>query len=234
MPKFPTDTPDVTPALDDRILGSDTSNGWIAVDFSVGDIVQLVEDNITVPSDATKEDVANKSTSVSTDKDSNTKYPSVKSVYDWATGFFATIAGSISQVFAVSQLELWHANDTTITRVSAGVVAVEGITLAQTLLPTTATDWATITFNLATNNKHQVTIAGNRTLALSNTTNVPVFSINIKQDATGSRTVTWFSGITWAGGTAPTLSTGANKTDSFGFQQISPDVYLGCVIYQNA
>ena len=68
--------------------------------------MQLVEDNITVPSDSTKEDVSNKSTSVSTDKDSNTKYPSVKSVYDWATGFFATIAGSISQAFAVSQLEV--------------------------------------------------------------------------------------------------------------------------------
>ncbi len=31
-----------------------------------------------------KEDVANKSTSVTTDQASNTKYPSVKSVYDWA------------------------------------------------------------------------------------------------------------------------------------------------------
>ena len=41
---------------------------------------------------ASKEDVANKSTSVSTDQASNTKYPSVKSVYDWAVGLFATIA----------------------------------------------------------------------------------------------------------------------------------------------
>lgn len=37
------------------------------------------------------EDVANKSTSITTDIASNTKYPSVKSVYDWATGLFATI-----------------------------------------------------------------------------------------------------------------------------------------------
>ena len=40
---------------------------------------------------ASKEDVANKSTSVTTDQASNTKYPSVKSVYDWAVGLFATI-----------------------------------------------------------------------------------------------------------------------------------------------
>jgi len=40
----------------------------------------------------TPENVANKSTSVTTDQASNTKYPSVKSVYDWAVGLFATIA----------------------------------------------------------------------------------------------------------------------------------------------
>lgn len=41
---------------------------------------------------ASKEDVSNKSTSVTTDQASNTKYPSVKAVYDWAVGLFATIA----------------------------------------------------------------------------------------------------------------------------------------------
>ena len=39
----------------------------------------------------TPENVANKSTSVTTDQASNTKYPSVKAVYDWAVGLFATI-----------------------------------------------------------------------------------------------------------------------------------------------
>jgi hypothetical protein len=41
---------------------------------------------------ASKEDTANKSTSITTDQASNTKFPSVKSVYDWATGLFATIS----------------------------------------------------------------------------------------------------------------------------------------------
>jgi hypothetical protein len=40
----------------------------------------------------TPENVANKSTSVDTDQASNTKYPSVKAVYDWAVGLFATIS----------------------------------------------------------------------------------------------------------------------------------------------
>jgi len=39
-----------------------------------------------------KEDTDNKSTSVTADQASNIKFPSVKSVYDWAVGLFATIA----------------------------------------------------------------------------------------------------------------------------------------------
>ena len=40
----------------------------------------------------TAENVSNKSISVTTDQASNTKYPSVKAVYDWAVGLFATIS----------------------------------------------------------------------------------------------------------------------------------------------
>lgn len=41
----------------------------------------------------TAENVVNKSISVTTDQASNTKYPSVKSVYDWATSVFQTALG---------------------------------------------------------------------------------------------------------------------------------------------
>lgn len=39
---------------------------------------------------------------------------------------FAALAGSVSQAFSASQIDLGHASDTTITRSSAGVIAVEG------------------------------------------------------------------------------------------------------------
>ncbi|OGT01869.1 MAG: hypothetical protein A2143_02295 [Gallionellales bacterium RBG_16_57_15] len=39
---------------------------------------------------------------------------------------FAALAGSISQAFSASTIELGHATDTTLSRVSAGVVAIEG------------------------------------------------------------------------------------------------------------
>lgn len=88
-------------------------------------------------------------------------------------------------------------------------------------------DGATITFDVEVTDKHMVTLEGNRTLAVSNAHVGQVFMIILKQDATGSRTVTWFSGITWPGGTVPTLTTTANKKDVFNFLCISAGSYLG-------
>lgn len=98
----------------------------------------------------------------------------------------------------------------------------------------TDSDGATITFDLSAGNKHRVTLAGNRILALSNVQSGHVFIVTLIQDATGSRTVTWFSTIAWAGGSAPTLTTTASKADTFGFIQTSTDNYYGFVVGQNA
>lgn len=98
---------------------------------------------------------------------------------------------------------------------------------------TTDVDGATVTFDLSASNKHQVTIAGNRTFALSNPSVGQAFMIKVIQDGTGSRTVTWFSGISWAGGTAPTLTTTASKGDSFGFLCTGSGTYDGFIIGQN-
>ena len=59
--------------------------------------------------------------------------------------------------------------------------------------------------------------AGNITIAVSNPTVGQVFMVEITQDGVGSRTVTWFSTIKWAGGSAPVLTTTASKRDTFGF-----------------
>lgn len=95
------------------------------------------------------------------------------------------------------------------------------------------TDGATITFDLSENSIHSVTLGGNRILALAGGTVGQVFIINLLQDGGGSRTVTWFSGIKWPDGVAPTLSTGASKYDSFGFICIGSGSYLGFIIGQN-
>jgi hypothetical protein len=94
-------------------------------------------------------------------------------------------------------------------------------------------DGATITFDLSAGNKHKVTLGGNRTLALSNVQNGHVFIVRLTQDGSGSRTVGWFSTVNWAGGSAPTLTTTAGKSDTFGFIQTAADTYDGYVIGMN-
>lgn len=97
----------------------------------------------------------------------------------------------------------------------------------------TATDDATVTFDLSYGNLQKVTLGGNRTLTVSNVSTGQCFIIKLIQDSTGGRTVSWFSGISWAGGSAPTLTTTANKADVFGFICTGTNTYDGFVVGQN-
>lgn len=111
-----------------------------------------------------------------------------------------------------------------------------GVVTVLSNLPNTlyvATDGSTVTFDFDANGTLQiVTLGGNRTLAFTITAN-KTFSITLKQDATGSRTVTWPTGISWAGGTAPTLTPTAAKSDTFVFIRTGSGAYLGFVAGQN-
>lgn len=95
-----------------------------------------------------------------------------------------------------------------------------------------ASDGATITFNLANGAIHSTTLGGNRTLAVSNPTAGQSFMVILKQDGTGSRTVTWWSGIKWIDATVPTLTTTASRTDIFMFFYDGTD-YYGTIVGQN-
>jgi len=102
---------------------------------------------------------------------------------------------------------------------------------AQTYTPSAA---GTATLDLSLGDQHYITMpAGNITIALSNDTNNQIFLVSILQDGTGSRTVTWFTTIRWAGGSAPTLTTTASKRDVFGFIRTGSGTYDGFVIGQN-
>ena len=98
---------------------------------------------------------------------------------------------------------------------------------------TTDSDGATVTFDMSASNVHQVTLAGNRILVVSNTSTGQLFIIKLIQDGSGSRTVTWFSTIKWAGGTTPTLTTTASKADTFGFIVTGSNTFDGFIIGQN-
>jgi len=95
---------------------------------------------------------------------------------------------------------------------------------------TSDSDAATITFDMTSSNLHTVTLGGNRTLAVSNVSVGQWFYIRLLQDGSGSRTVTWFSTIKWPGATAPTLTTTANRVDSFAFFCTSSGNYDGYIV----
>lgn len=102
---------------------------------------------------------------------------------------------------------------------------------AQTYSPAGA---GTATLDLSLADQHYVTFpAGNITIALSNDTNNQIFLVSLTQDSTGSRTVTWFTTIKWAGGSPPTLTTTANKRDTFGFIRTGSGTYDGFIVGQN-
>lgn len=71
--------------------------------------------------------------------------------------------------------------------------------------------------DLESGNVFTVTLTDDTTFTFSNpiaSDDVSSITLILKQDATGSRTVTWPASVDWAtNGTAPTLSSGANDVD---------------------
>ncbi len=74
------------------------------------------------------------------------------------------------------------------------------------------TDGGTIALDWNNGNVQSVTLGGNRTFTFANPKTGGRYLLVIKQDGTGTRTLTWPT-IKWRGGTAPTLTTTASKTD---------------------
>ena len=94
-----------------------------------------------------------------------------------------------------------------------------------------------------TGNHFQVNLGANVTaINLANSTLGQRFIIRFTQDGTGSRTVVWNdvdsqdatnAYVAWAGGSAPTLTTTAGKSDTLGFICTSGTEYFdGYVIGQ--
>jgi len=98
----------------------------------------------------------------------------------------------------------------------------------------TETDAATVTLDFSSKTKGNVrtlTLGGNRTLATTGDVDGQMLTIYLIQDATGTRTVTWWSGITWltGDGSIPTLPTAANKVISLSIHRVSVGVYYGYI-----
>ena len=121
--------------------------------------------------------------------------------------------------------------DAAITTHAALEVNIHGKGTPSTYTPVSG---GTTTLNLTSCKIHDITMpAGNITIAISNEINGYIFTIRILQDGIGSRTVTWFTTIKWSGGNAPTLTTTANKADTYIFRCTGPNTYDGFIVGEN-
>lgn len=62
-----------------------------------------------------------------------------------------------------------------------------------------------------------VPLNGNTTIVFPAHSAGAGFTLLIRQDSVGSRTVTWPSNVAWGGGVAPTITSTANKMDVISF-----------------
>jgi hypothetical protein len=89
---------------------------------------------------------------------------------------------------------------------------------------TTLTDAATIAVDMDDNNNFKVTLGGNRTLGNpSNVVEGQTGFIEVIQDGTGSRTLSYSSNYRFVGGTAPTLTTTASAVDILAYAVMSDE-----------
>jgi hypothetical protein len=95
----------------------------------------------------------------------------------------------------------------------------------------TANTSTAITVSLANGTVQLLTLTGNATITMPTVGAGKSFIIMLKQDGTGSRSVTW-STVTWPAATAPTITGTANKQDIYSFFSDGTS-WFGTTIGQN-
>lgn len=95
----------------------------------------------------------------------------------------------------------------------------------------TANSSTAITLALTNGTVQIITLTGNATITMPTAALGKSFIILLRQDATGSRTVTWTT-VKWAGGTTPTVTATASKQDIYSFFSDGTSWY-GVTVGQN-
>lgn len=88
-----------------------------------------------------------------------------------------------------------------------------------------------LTVDLANGTVQDLTLTGNATITMPTAVAGKSFILMLRQDATGSRSVTW-STVAWPGGTAPTITGTASKMDMYSFFSDGTNWY-GVTVSQN-
>jgi hypothetical protein len=91
----------------------------------------------------------------------------------------------------------------------------------------TANTSTAYTVDLANGSLQILTLTGNCTFTFPTPVAGKSFIMILKQDGTGSRTVTWPSSVKWPASTAPTITSTASKADKYIFTAIDSSYWLG-------
>ena len=97
--------------------------------------------------------------------------------------------------------------------------------------PYSANSSTAITLALTNGTVQIITLTGNATITMPTAVSGKSFIMFLKQDATGSRTVTWAT-VKWPGGTAPTITSTASKQDIYSFFSDGSS-WFGVTVSQN-
>jgi hypothetical protein len=97
--------------------------------------------------------------------------------------------------------------------------------------PYSANSSTAITLALTNGTVQIITLTGTCTITMPTATSGKSFILLLKQDATGSRTVTWTT-VKWPSGTAPTITSTASKQDIYSFFADGTNWY-GTTVGQN-
>ena len=73
------------------------------------------------------------------------------------------------------------------------------------------------TLNFSVNTVQFLTLQANTSLTFTGAVDFQKLVVQLKQDSTGSRTVTWDSQVLWSNNTTPVLTTTPNSVDIFTF-----------------
>lgn len=116
----------------------------------------------------------------------------------------------------------------------ASLVSVTTVNRAYIPVETKLISTATSTFDFAFANIHSLTLStATTTLSFANPVAGQPIITRLGQDGTGGRRVVFPSTINWTGGTTPTLTSTASKTDVFGFLCTASGFYDGYIVGQN-
>lgn len=158
--------------------------------------------------------------------------------------FQATLGGAVNLVgpntASTFNLNVPAASDTIVARDTTDTLTNKTLTTPAVTNPTvtnyietpySANSSTAITIALTNGTVQIITLTGNATITMPTAVSGKSFIMLLKQDGTGSRTVTW-STVKWPGGTAPTITSTASRQDIYSFFSDGTNWY-GVTVGQN-